>query len=163
MMQGQGTGPDPKIRQRQPEPKPVETGLPKLEVDFDAGDRTTNFVTVPDGDYLCRIAEVRAGTTRGGDERWSFRLVVADGLHIGKQAAWDSLVFSGRGLPRARSVFSAFGMPSSGKVQVSPSDLEGRTAIVTVRATEYSSQSGDSVRRNEVPYDGYKKVPPAGS
>jgi hypothetical protein len=162
MMQGQGSGPDPKRRQKQPAPKADEMKLPKLEIDFDADARLTDFVTIPPGDYLCRVAEVREGTTRGGDERWSFRLVVAEGSHVGKQAAWDSLVFSNRGRARARTVFAAFGLPSSGKVQVSPTDLEGRTVIVSVRPAEYQSPTGETVRRNEVPYDGYK-APPAGT
>jgi hypothetical protein len=55
-----------------------------MEIDFDADNRVSDFVTVPPGHYLCRIAEVRTGTTRSGDERWSLRLVVAEGQHVGK-------------------------------------------------------------------------------
>ena len=131
----------------------------RIEIDFDAVDRVTNYVTVPDGEYLCRVAEVRSGLTRVGDERWSLRLVVADGPQVGKQGAWDSIVFSSRGRARARAVFAALGLPSTGKVQVSPSDLEGRTALVSVKSVEYTSPSGESVRRNEVPYDGYRAPP----
>jgi hypothetical protein len=127
-----------------------------MEIDFDATDRVSDFVTVPAGTYLCRVTEVRPGTTRGGDERWSLRLVVAEGQHIGKQAAWDSMVFSTRGRARARLVLQALGLPNSGKVQVEPRDLEGRVALVEVRPSEYQDQAGAIVRRNEVPYDGYK-------
>lgn len=130
-----------------------------MEIDFDASDRLSDFVTVPAGTYLCRVAEVRTGTTRAGDERWSMRLVVAEGQHIGKQAAWDSLVFSSRGRARARSVLQALGLPAAGKVQLEPADLEGRTALVEVRPAEYQGPSGDVVRRNEVPYDGFRAVP----
>jgi hypothetical protein len=127
-----------------------------MEFDFDAADRVSDYVTVPAGTYLCRIAEIRQGTTRAGDERWSLRLVVAEGQHVGKQAAWDSLVFSSRGRARARMVLQALGLPSSGKVQIEPADLEGRTALVEIRPAEYQSPSGDVVRRNEVPYDGFR-------
>ncbi|MEZ6037989.1 MAG: DUF669 domain-containing protein [Planctomycetota bacterium] len=127
-----------------------------MEIDFDAGDRVSDFVTVPSGTYLCRIEEVRPGTTRAGDERWSMRLVVAEGQHVGKQAAWDSLVFSTRGRARARAVFQALGLPASGRVQVEPGDLQGRTALVEIRPSEYQSPGGEVVRRNEVPYDGYR-------
>ncbi len=130
-----------------------------MEIDFDASDRVSDFVTVPAGTYLCRVAEIRTGTTRAGDERWSMRLVVAEGQHIGKQAAWDSLVFSTRGRARARMVLQALGLPSAGKVQIEPADLEGRTALVEVRPAEYQGPSGDVVRRNEVPYDGFRAVP----
>ncbi len=130
-----------------------------MEIDFDAEDRVADYVTVPAGTYVCRIAEIRPGTTRAGDERWALRLVVAEGQHVGKQAAWDSLVFSTRGRTRARMVLQALGLPATGKVQIEPGDLEGRTAMVEIRPAEYQSPGGDVVRRNEVPYDGFRSVP----
>jgi len=132
-----------------------------MEIDFDASDQVSDYVTIPAGTYLCRVAEVRPGATRAGDERWSMRLVVAEGQHTGKQAAWDSLVFSARGRARARMVLAALGLPASGKVKIEPGDLEGRTALVDIRPAEYQSPAGATVRRNEVPYDGYRAVPPA--
>jgi hypothetical protein len=130
-----------------------------MEFDFDATDRVSDFITIPAGTYVCRVAEIRPGTTRAGDERWSLRLVVAEGQHVGKQAAWDSLVFSTRGRGRARMVLQALGLPASGKVQIQPSDLEGRSALVEIRPAEYQSPSGEVVRRNEVPYDGFRGLP----
>jgi hypothetical protein len=130
-----------------------------MEFDFDAADRVSDYVTVPAGTYLCRIAEVRPGSTRAGDERWSMRLVVAEGQHIGKQAAWDSLVFSTRGRSRARMVLQALGLPATGKVQLEPAQLEGRTALVEIRPAEYQGPAGEMIRRNEVPYDGYRALP----
>jgi hypothetical protein len=127
-----------------------------MEFDFDASDRVSDFVTVPAGTYVCRVAEIRPGTTRAGDERWSLRLVVAEGQHVGKHAAWDSLVFSTRGRARARMVLQALGLPTSGKVKIEPNDLEGRSALVEIRPAEYQSPAGDVVRRNEVPYDGFR-------
>ena len=127
-----------------------------MEIDFDSQNHLSDYVTVPAGTYVCRIAEVRPGSTRAGDERWSLRLVVAHGQHVGKQAAWDSLVFSTRGRARVRMVFQALGLPATGKVEVKPQDLEGRTALVEVRPAEYTSPGGQVVRRNEVPYDGYR-------
>jgi len=129
-----------------------------MQIDFDAQDHVSDFVTVPAGTYLCRIAEVRTGTTRAGDARWSLRLVVAEGQHVGKQAAWDSLVFSARGRSRVRLVLQALGLPARGKVELQPNDLEHRSALVTVRPSEYASPSGDVVRRNEVPYAGYRNA-----
>jgi len=114
----------------------------------------SDFVTVPAGVYLCRIAEVRKGTTRAGDVRWSVRLVVAEGPQIGRQAAWDALVFSHRGRARARLVFRALGLP----VSVMPSSIEGLTASIEIRPAEYKSATGCTVRRNEVPYDGWQSA-----
>jgi hypothetical protein len=127
-----------------------------VQFDFDKQRALTDYVTIPAGTYLCRIDEVRAGTTRAGDERWSMRLVVAEGQHVGKQAAWDSLVFSARGQARARLVLQALGLPHTGVVQLEPRDLEGRSALVEVRPAEYQSPAGGVVRRNEVPYDGFR-------
>lgn len=73
-----------------------------------------DFSSVPPGTYRCRIAEVRTGTTRAGDERWSVSLVVAEGPHAGRQAAWDSLVFSVRGCIRARMILQALGIGPRG-------------------------------------------------
>lgn len=131
-----------------------------MEVNFDGVGEVTDYVTVPPGSYICRITDVRAGTTRSGDERWGLKLVVAEGQHVGRQATWDSIVFSNRGRARARLVFLAFGLPAKGRVQVQPDDLIGRTALVEVRPVEYPNPTGEVVRRNEVPYDGYRPVPP---
>ena len=129
-----------------------------MDLDFDSLENVSDYVTVPAGTYLCRVAEVRPGTTRSGDERWSVRLVVAEGEFTGRQADWDSLVFSTRGRARARRIFAALGLPSKGKVTVVPGDLDGRQAFVEVRPVEFTHPTGEVVRRNEVPYDGFSPV-----
>lgn len=126
--------------------------------DFDAERRLCDYVQVPAGAYVCRIDEVRPGTTRAGDERWSVRLTVADGPQAGRMAAWDSLVFSIRGRARARMVLKALGLPAAGRVQIEPGDLQGRTALIEVRPAEYTAPSGETIRRNEVPYDGWRNA-----
>jgi hypothetical protein len=127
------------------------------------GDRVTvDYTPVPAGTYRCRVGEVRLGTTRNGDERWSVALVVAEGEHVGKLAAWDSLVFSIRGRARARMVLVALGFPGHGKVTIEPGDLEQRHALVEVRAVVYTTPTGETIRRNEVPYDGWRAAPAAG-
>lgn len=120
-----------------------------------------NYSVVPEGTYRCFVSEVRSGTTRAGDERWSLKLHVAEGPFTGQLAAWDSLVFSHRGNARARQVFRAFGLkPIRSDRDYLPSDLKGREALVTVRKTEYLSEAtGMTVIRNEVPYDGYQPIP----
>jgi hypothetical protein len=56
-------------------------------------------------------------------------------------------------------VFHALGLPATGRVRVDPADLEGRQAFVEVRPVEYTAPGGSTVRRNEVPYDGYRPMP----
>lgn len=130
-----------------------------MDLDFDAIEKVTDFVSVPEGTYLCEIAEVQTGTTRNGDERWGLRLVVAEGEFCGRQAAWDSLVFSTRGQIRVRLVMEALGLPTKGKVQLKPENLVGCRAFISVRPSEYQHpDSGQVIRRNEVPYRGYRAL-----
>jgi hypothetical protein len=118
-----------------------------------------DFISVPESEYLCRVEEVRWRVTRGGAERWSIRLVVDDGEHEGKQAAWDSIVWTARGKTRARLILKAFGLPHKGKIWISTDSLVGRRAYVTVRPATYESvDSGAIVKRNEVKFDGYRPV-----
>lgn len=124
-----------------------------------AEEQVSNFCTVPAGTYVCRVAEVRTGQTRSGDERWALRLDVDDGEHKGTMATWDSLVFSNRGRARARMVFLAFGFDTKGTLRLCPDDLIGRRCLVEVRPVEYPSPTGELIRRNEVPYDGYRSLP----
>ncbi|MHC4077635.1 MAG: DUF669 domain-containing protein [Planctomycetota bacterium] len=148
------------------EPKPKtdpyqETTLTQetaVELDLDTADNVTDFISVPAGTYLCSISEVREGKTRNGDARWSMRLTVAEGEYAGRFASFDSLVFSKRGLNRVRKVLAALGLPSRGRVDIKPENLEGRRAFVEVRPSEYMSPSGDTIRQNEVPYDGYRPM-----
>lgn len=130
---------------------------------FDAGDGIVDYRQVPSGTYRCRISEVRPGTTRAGDERWSLALVVVGGEHAGKLAAWDSLVFSTRGRARARMVLVALSLPAKGRVQIEPADLVDRQALVEVRAVVYTSPNSEQIRRNEVPYDGFRALPAGGA
>jgi len=129
------------------------------ETPDDAKRPVCDFTQVPAGRYLCAIDDVRPGTTRAGDERWSVLLTVADGPYVGRMAGWDALVFSIRGRARARMVLKALGLPAKGRVTVEPADLRGRTAFVDVRPAEYVGADGTTVRRNEVPYDGWHSAP----
>ena len=114
-----------------------------------------DYTSVPPGTYRCRIAEVRDRETRGGDVLLALRLVVADGDVEGRTAAWDNLVFSSRGVARVRQVLRALGVKLDRPGEL---DLVGAEALVTVRPAEYLSADGETIRRNEVPYDGYRAV-----
>ncbi len=130
-----------------------------MEVDFDSVDDVSDFVTIPPGTYVCEVAEVRVGTTRNGDPRWAMRLVVAEGEFVGRQAAWDGLVFSTRGRARVRRVLGAMGIQNRGKVEIRPEDIERRRVVVEVRPAAFDGPNGETIRRNEVPYDGYRPLP----
>lgn len=129
-----------------------------MELDFNDREQVTDFISVPEGTYLCRIVDVRERQTRNGDALWALKLLVTEGEFTGRDAAWDNLVFSSRGLNRVKTVFAALGLPADGKIQVDPGDLLNREVFATVRPAEYMSAEGSVVRRNEVPYEGYQAV-----
>ena len=129
-----------------------------MELDLGEKETVQDYVTVPAGTYVCKIEEVRVGSTRAGDPRWSFRLLVEQGEYQGRQAAWDSLVFSERGTHRARVVLEALGLPHTGTVQLEPEHLQGRSALVEIAPADYANLRGETIRRNEVPYNGYRSL-----
>jgi hypothetical protein len=129
-----------------------------MNLDFDDREQVTDYISVPAGTYLCQITDVRERQTRNDDALWALKLAVTEGEFIGRDAAWDNLVFSSRGLNRVKTVFAALGLPSDGKIQVDPGDLIDKKVFVTVRPAEYLSADGTMIRRNEVPYDGYQAV-----
>ena len=57
-----------------------------MRFDFSQIEDVESFVSIPEGTYLCRVAEVRAGVTRDGSVRWSLRLEVAEGEYAGRTA-----------------------------------------------------------------------------
>ncbi len=130
-----------------------------MRIDLSDGPQTHDYTSVPAGTYVCQVADVRAGTTRAGDPRWGLRLVVAEGEFVGRHAAWDGLVFSARGRTRVRLVLAALGLPNTGTIDLEVGQLIGRRALVQVRPSEFENPAGDVIRRNEVPYDGYRPLP----
>lgn len=118
---------------------------------------------IPPGEYTCQVAEVRTRKTNAGDTLWALRLVVVEGEHVGKHAAWDNLVFSLRGINRCRKVLGVL----DAAVPREPAETEyvcralvGKRALVQIRPAKYTDAAGVMVERNEVPYDGWREIPP---
>lgn len=124
----------------------------------------TNYVTVPEGRYTVRVAEVRPGfTRRNAHPMWSLRLVVVGGEHDGLQAAWDALLFAPTPHDRARTrhildVFGCFADELTGFDAVHPHELEGQTCEVCVRPATYHTPHGEAIVRNEVVDGSYRTV-----
>lgn len=117
----------------------------------------TDLVTVPPGEYLCRVREARARRTKDGrHEQWGLCLEVAEGEHAGHFAAWDNLTFSDRGLPRVKLVLRAFGVDVSGVVQIEATELIGREVLCRLHEETYTDPVTEAVtRRLVVGYAGY--------
>jgi hypothetical protein len=130
-----------------------------MQIDFRTITEPDNFVTVPEGLYLCRIAEVRSGVSRDGSERWSLRLVVDEGDHTGHTAAWDSLTWSEKGVYRVKRALEAFGFDVSGETCVEPGDLEGiQVRARLVHTTWEDPETGRRQERMTVPFLGYESA-----
>jgi Protein of unknown function (DUF669) len=130
-----------------------------MRYDFSSVDDVESFVSVPEGLYRCRIAEVRERPARDGSVRWSFRLEVLDGEWAGRTAAWDSVTWSERGIFRVKKVLEALNLDVSGELELEPGDLVNLQALVKVVPEDREDPTtGRRQIRNRVPYLGYAHV-----
>jgi hypothetical protein len=130
-----------------------------MHYDFSTVEDQDAYNSVPEGQYLCRIGEVRTGQARDGSERWRFRLEVVEGDYAGRTAAWDSITWSDRGVFRVKRVLAALGFDVGGEVEVDSQDLVGRRAAVLVETEEWEDAiSGRRQIRMGVPYLGYSPL-----
>ena len=127
-----------------------------MHFDFRQVQDIDSFVSIPEGVYVCRVAEVREGLARDSSVRWSFRLEVAEGEYAGRTAGWDSLTWSERGIRRVKRVLEVLGLDVSGEVEVQPNDLIGLEARIVFQTEEREDPfSGRRTLRLRVPYAGY--------
>ena len=127
-----------------------------MQFDFSTVGDIESFVSVPEGTYDCRVAEVRSGVSRDGSVRWSLRLEVARGDHAGRTAGWDGLTWSERGVVRVKRVLEVLGFDVQGEVEIQPEDLVDRRARVEFhRETHDDALSGRRIERLVVPWAGY--------
>jgi hypothetical protein len=135
-----------------------------MNIDFSSVEDVESFVSVPEGVYQCRVAEVREGLARDGSTRWALRLEVVEGAHAGRTAAWDGLTWSERGLRRVKHVLDKLGFDVSGRLELSSNDLVDRQARVQLTLEEREDPlTGVKQVRLRVPYLGYGSVPSAAS
>ena len=127
-----------------------------MRFDFSQVQDVESFVSIPEGSYPCRVAEVREGLARDGSVRWSLRLEVLAGEYAGRTAGWDGLTWSDRGVLRVQRVLEALGFAVAGEVDIQPSELVGRQVRAAFVAEEREDPlSGRRIVRLRVPYSGY--------
>ena len=135
-----------------------------VQVDFSLVEDAESFVSVPEGRYRVRIAEVRETETKNGHLRWALRLEVCEGDFAGRTAAWDGLVWSERGLIRVKHVLNVLGFDTSGALEVQSADLLGREAEVDFFVEEWEDpQTSRRTERLAVPFLGYERPEPGDS
>ena len=133
-----------------------------MRYDFSEVEDIESFVSIPEGEHRCRVAEVREGMARDGSSRWSLRLEVVGGDLAGRTAGWDSLTWSERAAHRVKHVLDALGFDTAGSVELSPADLVGCEAYVVFREEEWEDpQTGRRQARLSVPFIGYRGAEPA--
>ena len=130
-----------------------------MEIDFKQVEDLEDLRAVPDGEYPCRIIEVRESRSPAGHVRWGMRWEVLRGDWQGRTACWDSLHWSERGLPRLKYVLRILGFDVTGELAVKATDLEGRSALV-VCTSEEREDPVSGIRRllNRVPFAGYRAL-----
>ncbi|HET6203125.1 MAG TPA: DUF669 domain-containing protein [Planctomycetota bacterium] len=135
-----------------------------MQYDFSQVEDVQDFVAVPNGTYLCRLAEVRERRSRDGSARWSLRWIVEEGPYAGRTAAWDNLTWSDRGIRRVKFVLGRLGQPVEGVVEVEPQSLVGRIARLSVFSEEFvNPATGVRQVRSRVPFAGYEAAEAAPS
>ena len=91
--------------------------MPKL--DFNGVDEVDDFSPLPDGSYLCRLAEVEEDSTRNGDEMWKLRFAVEDGPHAGRYV-FDNKPFTAAAMKRVKLICSRLGLDTGGEIDLTP-------------------------------------------
>ena len=129
--------------------------MPKI--DFSQIDDVQDFSPLPDGDYLCRLAEIEESTTQYDDELWKLKFEVIEGEYAGRYI-FDNMVFSEAALKRAKLICSRLGLNVSGEIDLTPGMIEGRTCYLTVEIEEYEDNEGRTKKRNVVPFAGYERA-----
>ena len=130
-----------------------------MKLDFTQIEDAESYVSIPEGTYLCRVAEVRESQTRDLNPRWALRLEVVEGEYAGRTAAWDALIFSERGLPRVKHVLACLGFDVSGALELAPLDLVDLRLRAQCQLEEYEDRlTGKRQRRLRVPYSGYEST-----
>ena len=131
-----------------------------MRVDF-TNVEDVSYVSVPEGTYACRVADMRERSTRDGSPRWSFRLIVIEGEFAGRTASWDSISWTERGMGRSKHVLSRLGFDVSGVIDVDAEDLVGKYARVRIEFEEHQDPiSGVRSVRPSVPFFGYELIQP---
>ncbi|MBU8913307.1 MAG: DUF669 domain-containing protein [Spirochaetales bacterium] len=130
--------------------------MPKI--DFSTVNDTADFAPLPDGDYLCQLTDVELDNTKSGDEMWRLRWSVLGGEFAGR-LLFDNLVFSEKALSRVKLVCGCCGVDTSGAVDLEPTMLLDKQALVTTYQEEYTDDQDRTKVTNRIPFEGYSFVP----
>jgi len=127
-----------------------------MKINFDEIEQVQDFTPIPAGKYRCRLTGIEEAATNHGDEMWRLTFVVIDGPHAGRRL-FDNLPFSENGMKRVKLVLGRLGVNTTGEMDVQPSLILNKIAILTAEIEEYTDAENNSKRRNKIPFAGYEK------
>ena len=137
----------------------------EVDVNFDdAEEEEFDDNPVPEGNYVVEVEKVDTSrNTQDGHPMWSLWLKIV-GNEAGKKVkratgrmVFDRLIWSKKGLNRAKLILGALGLKNSGKIKVKANKLVGRKAVVEIEHTvqEQGKRKGQTVE--DIPYRGWHK------
>lgn len=133
--------------------------MPRIDMDKIPDNDTRE--PLPDGTYRVELTKIEEKTTKNGDEMWNLDFTVRDKKFSGRHI-FDNLVFSDAAMKRVKLVCSRLGLNVKGEVDLVPSMLLHREALVSViiEDREIVDDTGKTKRihRNSVPFDGYLPI-----
>jgi hypothetical protein len=128
------------------------------------GDITAKWSQVPDsedfsplaaGRYAAKITEVDDTRRSSRDDPiWSLKHEVTAGERAGRWL-YDNLVFSEKGMKRAKLVLLRLGIPLVDDKPLKAASLVGAESVIDVIVEDYEARDGSMKKRNVIPYAGY--------
>ncbi|MCP4662410.1 MAG: DUF669 domain-containing protein [bacterium] len=128
-----------------------------MRIDFTQVNDVDEFSPIPDGEHVVHVSDIETDVTRGGDEMWKLRLQVEGGEFDGR-LLFDNMVFSQKAMSRVKLICASFGLDVSGTIDLDPSMLLEKRALVTTYQEEYEDDRGQRKVTNRIPFDGYSPV-----
>ena len=127
------------------------------EVDFtdvpDAEDG--NFEPMPPGKYHAQVVDVESKNDRNGNEYFNVKYKIIDGEFAGR-FVWDGVFFSEKSLGRLKLIASRLlGIKPLGKTMITTDMFTDKTCWLELIQEDYTDKSGNSKRKNSVPFGGY--------
>ena len=113
---------------------------------------------LPDGTYLAELTAVEEASTKNGDEMWRLDFTVMEPRECRGRHFFDNMVFSEAAMGRVKLICNRMGLETKGEVEMLPSMIKGRKALVTVTTEAYQAKDGTLRKRNSVPFAGYTRV-----
>ncbi|MFH1680407.1 MAG: DUF669 domain-containing protein [Candidatus Eisenbacteria bacterium] len=115
------------------------------------------FKPLPEGHYLCRVDDIEEAETRNGDAMWKIRFSITEGAYK-ERRVFDRLVFSNAAQERLAIFCTAFGLDSTGEVDLRPEMFIGKQVFLIVRQDRYTDRQGRDQDGNKVAWDGFRRA-----